>query len=379
MRSESSSNLDNKTLRRLARFHSARHGVLSLYLNLDPAGGERRAVRGAAQGALQSLEDGSMPPRLRARLQDERERVATFLDDRFEVQGRSLILFSCQPRDLWDVFQLQVDVRTLARFKDRPVISQLVGVIDEHERYGVVLVDKDQGRIMSVYLNEITHDTQVFKKYAGRTAAGGWAQARYARHREDHLRRHLLHVVEAVEAERRRRPFDRLIVGGPDETRAAFLDLLPRGLRSVVAGTCSIELLASDRKVLEIVRAIEEEAERKDEQRLIREVIGIAKGGGRATLAWPQTLSALAEGRVHKLLVAEGVTQRGWACPTGHFATIQPMVTCPMCSDEIQPVANLAEWAVKSAFDTEATVETLRGEPRRQLTAEGGVGAVLRY
>ena len=139
------------------------------------------------------------------------------------------------------------------------------------------------------------------------------------------------------------------------------------------------ELGASDRKVLEIVRAIEEEAEREDEQRLIREVIGIAKGGGRATLAWPQTLSALAEGRVHKLLVAEGVAQRGWACPTGHFATIQPMETCPICGREIRPVSDLAEWAVGAAFDTEATVETLRGEPARELTAEGGVGAILRY
>ncbi len=44
-----------------------------------------------------------------------------------------------------------------------------------------------------------------------------------------------------------------------------------------------------------------------------------------------------------------------------------------------EPVVDLADWAVETAFDTDAAVETVAGDPARMLTAEGGVGAVLRY
>lgn len=369
----------DRTLHRLARLRAARHGVLSLYLNFDPSSGERRDIRAVAHDALAALSERPLTKALRLRLDAERDHVARVLANGFELHGRSVILFSCQPRELWDVFQLQVPVRPQARFADRASISQLAGILDEHERYGVVLLDKDRARILTVYLNQVEHQTGVFDKYPGRTAMGGWAQARYARHREAHLRRHVLHVVEAVDAEARRRPFDRLIVGGPDQARSALLSVLPRGLRTRVVGTFPGELFASDQEVIDQVHDLEEASERRAEEQLVADTIDAAKSGGLAVLGWEPALQALSEGRVHRLLLCEEARQRGSGCPLRHFAAVEQVAACPTCGLAVEAIEDLAEWSVATALDTDALVETVREGAARRLMAEGGIGALLRY
>ena len=369
----------DRTLRRLSRFRSVRHGVLSLYLDFAPASGERVDIHATVQDALRALGEQPMTEQFRARFDDECKRATDFLLGGFALQGRSLILFSCGPRGLWELFQLQVPVRPLTRFADRPFVSQLAGILDEHERYVVALVDKEQGRIFSVCLNRIEDQIDVRDEYPGRTAMGGWAQARYARHREAHLHRHVLHVTEELLAEARRRPFDRLIVGGPDEAASALVGVLPRSLRSRVVGTFRGELFASDEQLLERVRAMEEAAERRAEGELVIHVLDAASGGGLAVLGWDQTLQALGEGRVHKLLLVEGATRRGRACATGHFAAVEALSACPVCGAAVMTIRDLGEWAAERAFDTDATVETVRGEGALLLKKEQGIGALLRY
>jgi hypothetical protein len=377
--------------------------VLSLYLNLDPAGGERRDPAAAVHDAVASLRAQPLGEPLRLRLDEEADRVVSFLRDEHELHGRSLVVFSCGPRGLWEAFWLQVPVRSLARFAGRPSVSQLASILDEHERYGdlavnvqtplrhvrqgvqqherygVVLLDKERGRVLVVYLNRVEHDTDVFDAYPGRTAMGGWAQARYSHHRDAHLHRHVLHVAEAVQSEARRRPFDRLIAGGPDEALSALLSVLPRSLSGRLAGTFSAELFASNEHILDQVRSLEERAEREAEVGLVTQLTGGAAGGGPAVVGWDDTLQALVEGRVHKLVLAEGVSQAGRVCPAGHVAVVEPLAECPVCGAALEAVPALAERAVELAFDDDGSVETVRGEAREALTPHGGIGALLRY
>jgi peptide subunit release factor 1 (eRF1) len=289
-------------------------------------------------------------------------------------------MFSCRPRGLWHVFQLQVPVRPSARFAERPAVAQLAGILDEHERYMVALVDKDEARLLSVYLGQAEQRAHITDKYPGRNRRGGWAQARYSHHRDVHLHVYVLRVAEALLEEFRRQPFDRLMVGGPDEARSAFLHVLPRSLRGRVAGSFLAELFLSDEEVVERVRAVEAEVLREAGTSLVTDVINAASAGGRAVLGWEQTLQALLEGSVHKLVLAEGPARRGSVCPTGHAAVLEALSACPFCGGPLELVDDLAEWAVEKALETDARVETVRGEGAQNLTARGdGIGAVLRY
>jgi peptide subunit release factor 1 (eRF1) len=168
-------------------------------------------------------------------------------------------------------------------------------------------------------------------------------------------------------------------VGGPDEPLAALLGVLPRTLRSRLAGTFSGELFASDNEILQRVAEIEAAVERRAEEDLVGQVIDGAKGGGLAVLGWDQTLQALGEGRVHKLLLADGVDGKGWACAEGHFAAVEAVDHCPVCQGPVERVDDLAEWAVEAAIDSDARIELARGAAAEALLAEGGAGAILRY
>ncbi len=368
-----------RELHRLARFRS-REGVLSLYLNFDPVGGERRDAKAAFLDAVKSLDGLQLNDKERARLEEEQALVLEFARDRFALHGRSVILFSCRPRKLWQVFQLQVPLRPLARFAEKPAVAQLAAVLDENERYAVALIDKDEARLLSVYLGQAEQQARIVDKYPGRSRRGGWAQARYAHHRDVHLHVHVLRVTEALLEELRRRPFDRLIVGGPDEARSALLQVLPRSLRGRVAGTFRAELFVLDEEVVERVRAVEEAALREAEAGLVADIIEAASAGSGALLGWEETLPALLEGRVRKLVLAEGRTRGGRVCPKGHAAVLEALSACPFCRGPLERVDDLAEWAAERAFETDALVQTVLGPAADTLATRGdGIGAVVRY
>lgn len=364
-------------LARLARVRS-REGVLSLYLDFAPSGGERRQPAAAFVHALKTLDTLDLSPKLRARLDEERALVEEFARKKFALQGRSLILFSCQPRGLWSMFQLQEPVRPLARFAERPAVAQMASLLDEFERYLVVLIDKEEARLISVYMDRAESRAHFTDDYPGRNKRGGWAQARYSHHRDDHLRRHVLHVTEALLGELQRQPFDKLIIGGPDEAKSALLHVLPRPIQTRIAGSFVGELFLSDAHVVERVRDVEEKAEHESQASLVNNLLDAAGAGGPAALGWEETLQALAEGRVHKLILVEGRTRKGRVCSNGH-AVIESLRTCPFCAARLEVVNDLAEWAAERAFDTDARVATVRAGAAKALTTRGGVGALLRY
>ncbi len=368
-----------RTLRRLARFRAVRDGVLSLYLAFGPARGERRNIRAAVDSALDRLSEGQLSERQRAGLERERTSLRRFFGRQFTLSGQSLILFACEPRGLWELFQLQVPSLSIARFADRPSVSQLAAILDEQERYGILILDKKRARLLSVYLGEVEDEIEIKNRYRGRTAAGGWAQSRYQRHREAQLHTHVLATVDALAREQRRRGFDRILVGGPDGARAALLAALPRGLRSRVSGTFACELFASDRAVLKRVRKLMEAAERDAEATLVGHLVDAAKSRGLAVIGWEQTLPAVVEGRVHKLVLVDRLRKRGRSCPGGHMAAGRGPLLCSLCQEPVGASRDLIEAAVGAALDTQASVEMVRGQAARRLRNEGGICAILRY
>ena len=368
-----------RTLRRLARFRSVRDGVLSLYLTFGPAArGKRRNVRAAVDVAFNRLSKSQLTERQRAGLERERANVHRLLGRRFRPSGRSMILFACEPRGLWELFQLQVPSLSIARFAERPAVSQLASILDEQERYGVLILDKERARLLSVYLGEVEDTITIRSRYSGRTAAGGWSQARYERRREGQLHTHVLKAIDALGREQRARGFDRILIGGPDEALAALLGALPRGLRSRVSGTFSCELSASDQTILKRTRPLMEAAERNGEEAIVGHLLEAAKSGGLATAGWEETLPALLEGRVHKLVLVDGLRKRGRSCVGGHVAAGRSRV-CSRCREPVGASHDLTEAAVGAALDRQASVEMVRGPAAQRLRREGGIGAILRY
>lgn len=370
--------LDPDAIDRVLEVRSHEHGVLSVYLNVEPAHMEREGFEATLLDLWKPLRQEVRNTPAEARVEEEIARANEYVRSWDEPPGRSVAMFSCAPLDAFVAVALEVPVIDGAHFGPRPYLSPLIGALDEYERYCVALVDKERARILTVWLGEIRDRIEIEDVVPGRSAAGGWSQARYARHREWHVHEHMRHVAERLWSLDRRAPFQRLIVGGPEEALAAFKAALPRSLERKLVAEFAGEMFASDADIVARVRDIEEQIERAGEQALVDAILTRAAKGELAAVGWDDTLTALAEGRVHRLALVEGLTADGFECPEGHAAVRERVDRCPYCSAPMRPVDDLAARAVRMALVTDARIEFLRGDAA-ELLRPHGAGAILRY
>lgn len=362
----------------LLAFTGNEQPVLSLYLNLEPARQLRRSYRIVVEDLVKDLER-RLEEHDRAAFEREVARVQRFLESA-QPQGKGLALFSCTPRNFWQVYPLPVAVADRLSLGPLPYVQPLLDVLDEYERYVVALVDKEKARLFTVYLGEIEEERDLFDVVPGKHKQGGWSQADYQRHHEVHVHWHLKRVAEELARLLRRRPFDRLVLAGPEEATSELRRLLTRPLAMRLVGSFPAEIFASEAEVLEQTLAIERQVERETEERLVSEVVELAGNGGRATLGLSATLEAIWLGRVEKLLVAEGARSPGAECAScGRLEPGAP-TACPVCHGTMVLLEDVVERAVERALDERGRVEIVHGEAATRLKQAGeGVGALLRF
>jgi peptide chain release factor subunit 1 len=314
-----------------------------------------------------------------AQFMSEVERVTEWLE-MHSPDGKSLAVFSCAPRGLWQAHNLAVGLPDHLAFQSKPYLEPLLDVLDEYERYAVVLIDKENARLFTVFLGAI-EESQAFRDFVpGKHDNGGPSQANFQRHHEAHVYRHLKRVAEYLAEMFRRRPFDRLILAGPEEATSELKRLLPRALAHRLVATIPGEIFATPAEILERTLEIERKVERSVEQRLLDELFARAAAGARATYGVRQTLDALWLGKVQTLVVADGVRAEGSEC--SNCGRLEPgsLAGCPTCAHPMVCVPDLMERAVERALDQAGSVEVVHGEAARHLhESGGGLGAFLRY
>ena len=374
--------IDREEIDQIVKIESPEHPILSVYLDLEAASRENKPFPVALREVIETLEGClSENQGLLSALREEEARVGYFLQEEYRQGGKGLVIFTCSPMDLWQLYNLPVPVRSEARFEVRAYNKPLVALVDDYARYGVVLVDKEKARLFTVFLGEIEEHKQVTDVVPGKHKQGGWSSANYQRHHETHVLWHLKRVAEVLAENHESKPFDRLILAGPEEALAEFRHLLPKDLAGLVVGIFGAPMFATEAEVLAQTLVIDEQIERAEEIRLVEELLGTAQAGGPATLGAEDTILALEEGLVYRLVAAEDFSLPGYRCPSCRRVFTHYSLTgelCPLCSHEVIPIADLVELATDLALEKDASIEMVRGPARESLTTEGGIGAFLR-
>jgi peptide subunit release factor 1 (eRF1) len=356
-------------------------GVLSVYLDIDPATAQREGYEAQLIELWKPLKARSMDRWMRGRLEYEIAGVVEEVRSWREAPGRSVAMFFSGPAGLRIVLPLQFPLHSVARFEPRPAMAPLIAALDEHRRYCVVLFDKAQARIITALLGRVEEEVQLESDVLARTDVGGWGgylQSRYARHREHHLTEHIHRVIEHLWAIDRSHPIHSLILGGPDEAVSALRRLLPRALARSVAGTAHLDLDLPTPEVLRRVESIDEEARQTEDVRIVEEIATEAAKGGHAAQGWTETLQSLSEGRVHLLALGETGPRGGVVCPEGHYLSTAEGTSCPFCSEPVWHTDDIGEEAVRAALLTDGQVRFLSAEVAMGLGPDG-VGAILRW
>jgi peptide chain release factor subunit 1 len=369
-------------LRRLADVKPERGRVLSVFLNLDPTEFATPAARSTAitsvlaEAAHRAEQAEGLEHAEREALKADVERVREALTSTDIAQNgtRAVAVYACGPAGLLEVVRLSRPVESTVKLDRSPYLEPLVGDAGE-DRWCILLVNRRNARFFVGDSGGLEETDRVEDDVHSQHDQGGWSQSRYQRGVEKEKDDHLVHVAEVAFDAYKRRGFDRLLVGAPDELVNDLEGKLHSYLRERIAARVHLDV---ENSTIDDVRtaaneAIEAWRSRCEREALDRLTEGVGRGGrGAAGIAG--VLEALNEHRVEVLLVADGFRSPGGRDPdTGmlHAGDEGPD------GKALEHCENIVEPAIEKAIEQSAKVIKVRHHD--DLGPLGGIGAVLRY
>ncbi len=373
---------DRDELRRLAQVRLDRPVVLSLYLDLDPAQfatppARATAVRSLLDEAERKLrERDGIPPRDRADLRSSLKRAAALLQHDLPAEGaQAVAVFASNASGLFEVIALPRPVPSRVAIGRSPLVGPLAR-LERRERWCVGLVSRRDARIFRGSPESLREIEQIHDVVFGQHDQGGRSQSRYQRGIEKEKDDHLKHTAEALMKHFKRRPFQRLILGGPREVVADLESKLHHYLSERLAGRIEVDVdTATPDQVLRKARPLLEELEEARESAAL-ERLG---DGGRAALEIDQVLQALNERRVECLLLDERFAAPGTACPECGWLGPEGERTCPVDGRELEALEDLTEVAIELTLQQSAEILAVRRRREELEKRAGGVAALLRF
>ena len=207
---------------------------------------------------------------------------------------------------------------------------------------------------------------------------GGMSQARLQRKHDEHVHWHLKDVVERLEQLARERPFNRLVLGGPVEALSQMRRLLPPPLAERAIEDAHLGFTAAVDDVLAATLEIEQRAERKQEQRVMEQLVEAAVHN-RGSRGVPATLRALYLGNVQTLVVADGFHIPGVECTGCGLLDRLPFDRCEACGGTMEPTHDVIHRAMARVVAQSGTVEVVHDGAAQPLADYDGLGAIFRF
>jgi peptide chain release factor subunit 1 len=373
---------DREELRRLAEIRLDRPLVLSLYLDLDPTEfatppARATAVRSLLDEADRQVRDHhDLPHAERMDLRASLERASSVLEGDLPTEGaQALAIFAAESAELFEVMKLPRPVPSRVAIRRSPLVAPLARLA-RRERWCVALVNRRDARIFRGSPDGLREIEQIHDLVFGQHDQGGWSQARYQRGIEKEKDDHLKHTVEALMKHFKRRPFERLIVGGPREVVADFESKLHGYLAERLAGRIDVDVEhSSPEQVLEAVQPHFEELEEEREA----EALDRLGEGGRAAIGLEDVLRALNERRVETLLADERYSAEGTCCPSCGWLGPAGERSCPVDETELETLDDLTEAAVELTIQQSAEILVVRRRRDELAERAGGIAALLRF
>lgn len=306
-------------------------------------------------------------------------RLERWLDTEFDGSSRGVAVFIEIGGDWMRSMQLPVPLENKIVVDERPIIAPLLQLMHDYHHHGVVLVDREHLRILSLFMDqairELRVDTEPYPAPHD-VQRGGYSQKGYQKRKDEETKHFFKDFAQQVEEFVRRYRPDDLILLGTDENVRKFEEFLPNGLRELIVHTGHAPVEATPTDVVQRLDGFfhsmaEEEAARAVD--LLRDRVEHAH---RATAGFHRTLEQLQEGKVETLFVGRGIEKMGARCEKCSFLLVRRDSPCPYCGGEVRNGIDLTEAMVRLAAEQEVRIEFVPADAVADLD---GVGALLRF
>ena len=315
--------------------------VLSVYLSVNAGIPENQgqAYKVRLKDALREMEE--MPEELAARVRES-------VESQVHQHARTVIFFAAEDR-LFERYDLQLDIPEAYRFGE-PYLAPLVLALDEHESYGVALVEAEEFRFfVSAPIGNLAEGgdgsssgffREVDLKPQGLYPVGGGStDMDPAGHtQQSHIHRFFKQAGEATQKLVARDNVKNLIIAGTKERTSEFRETLPEPVKEKVVAEGRVAVNAPEGEIMEQFEEIQQQAERAREDGLIEQA---RENGVRGV---KDTVEALQEGRVYHLVALYDLEGEIRWCDHDELAiTDIAREECPFCGRDtrVRPLTDV--------------------------------------
>ena len=375
-------------LDKLAEFEPAPYPVVSLYLNTQsgPTGRDQYQAFVRAEFKARSRTYPERSPE-RASLDQDLERIATYLRDELQTSANGVALFACSAGELFEAVQLTAPIdQHWLYIGDTPHLYPLARLESQYPRYAAVVADTNSTRILVFATGELVSEKEVKGVKTRRSSQGGWSQARFQRHIENYHVQHVKEVVEALDRIVTQEAIPHIVMVADDVVLPLLRDQMPKHLTDLIVDHLKVESHASVGEVLDVtLEAMQRQNERTDRDKVDAAIAGY-RAGGLGVVGPESTLEALLKGQVDELLIAASAAalepvDAGAASALAEDSTLlEPAVETAAAGEAAeadQASVRLADELVTRAKQTAARITFI--EDPSLLEDYGGVAALLRF
>jgi peptide chain release factor subunit 1 len=369
-------------LRELAGFRAADGCAISIYVDFDPS--ETPTVPAektkfhARVDAAKKLADSRARDRGRdckLALEADFERIKAWGNDDFDRDGaRSLAVFASGADGLFRIVPLVGPVADGWEVGPELWIAPLAGQLGGREGALVAVVSRERGVLYRLHEGRLDEIADESEEVPGQHDQGGWSQARYQRHIENIVLRHLKTVGEEIDktVHNRRTP---LVVVAPEELRSEIESAFSQETRASIVGWVNAEAHANEMELLGLVQPFLDEARAREEEATLERWQAERGRGGKVAAGWKQTLDAASDARIEVLLIAEGARHAAWWCPTDGRAYADGG-KCPLDGTKLEPRDDAVDLAIHRTVLHGGTFVRFGAGA---LADADGIGAILRF
>ncbi len=353
--------------------------VVSLYIDLSPQHRHNNAwaidLKTHARDALAGIADRGQAETVRGEI----ERMERRLIEDAPRLGRGAAFFSCPARELWFQVSLPLALPTRLRVGRRPYLRPLARIRDEHDRFGVVILDNQRARLFVSQLGHVQETADLFEDTPKSHKQGGWSQMRIQRHHDAHVMWHAGAVAQATEILIDRLEARHLLVAGTPQVLTEYRDACSPKVRKRWSGDFALPIEASVTEVAGAIAPLQQEVEAREEVDTIGRIHD-SVSSGRGVWGLEPTLVALRERRVMTLVVHDRYRAPGAECVRCGLLLTDDRRRCPACNARVDQVEDLVDALLERAVTQEAELELVRSDRARALLPrEEPVGALLRF
>jgi release factor family 10 len=360
--------------------------ILTVYLDVDQSqqANLNRGFERQLKNMLTSLRDNIRDDRERKAFAMASGRAEDFVA-RYHVGARGLAIVSDASDGYFWGEETDFPIRSQIRWGREAFVGPLAVAADEYERVDIVLLDRSNLRLFSMFLGEVEEHIQEGSshrkvrhiKTVGMDHLGSASHVQRKADRQ--IRLNLRYIAKDMDLMLEQHGVRRIILAGSPEITAELRSVLPKRLQSQVIGTVDLATIATIEEVRNAAAPLAEKFERDAEEKLVQDLVTSAAKSTRVVIGLGHTLHALNQRRIWQLVYAEGFHSPGYECPGCAALFSVENSSCSFCGSVVTSIEDVVERAVDHGVRSGARVEVIRSEEAESsLMNAGGIGAFLR-